>query len=182
MIRFVLLKLCLIFSSLTLAATNYQVDLIIFANPQSNINESALDTTIPFVTAHQNAIPLGIGNKTNSTYQIMSPTLSGLKDQNYLLSRRSNYQVLGHFSWKQPAKNQSKIVLPKIDTKGWQIEGTLKVVQSSYYSVNAELQCSPPSFPDKSFTVSQTARVKGGEMYYFDHQHIGMLIKIHPIS
>jgi hypothetical protein len=182
MIRIILLILCSIFSSLSLAASNYQVDLIIFANPQTNINESALDTTIPLVTANQSAIPLGIGNNARSTYQIMSPTISGLKDQNYLLSRRSNYQVLGHFSWRQPAKNQSKVVLPKIDTKGWQIEGTLKVIQSNYYSVNAELQCSPPSFPDKSFTVSQTARVKGGEIYYFDHQQIGMLIKIHPVS
>lgn len=183
MIRFILIISSLMCTSILMAASSYQVDLIIFANPQTTINELSLDPILPFISSKSKAIPLGISSgKTSKSYQIMSPTQSGLKDQNYLLSRRSNYQVLGHFSWTQPTKSQSKVLLPKIDSKGWQIEGSLKVVQGNYYHVDAELQCSPPSAPDKSFTVFQHARVTSGELYYLDHQQINMLIKIHPTA
>ena len=163
------------------AKPSYQIDLIVFAN-QANLN-TELPLDIPIIPTTPNAISLkSDSEKTAKPYLLLDNSFSSLKDEYYQLSHRSNYQVLGHYSWRQPANNSSRVALPLVERNGWQMQGTLRVKQSSYYSFDAELQLSPPNNPQSSFTVSQKQRLKENTVYYLDNAHIGMVIKIYPIG
>ncbi|MCE0723386.1 MULTISPECIES: CsiV family protein [Legionella] len=178
--RLIIITLSILYSCLTIAKSSYQVDLIIFAHPNQN-PQMAVDA--PLIPMGANAIPLKVDTeKSGKPYRLLSSSSSSLRDEYYLLSRKSHYQVLGHYSWRQPANNQSSVALPVVDHNGWQIQGTLNVKQSNYYSFDAELQISPPNNPQSSFTVSQKQRLKDDIVYYLDNAQIGMLVKIHKLG
>ncbi|KTD41657.1 CsiV family protein [Legionella parisiensis] len=178
--RLIIITLSILYSCLTLAKSSYQIDLIIFAHPNQN----------PDMTVDAPLIPMGAhaillksdAEKSGKPYLLLSPSSSSLRDEYYLLTRKSRYKVLGHYSWKQPANNQSSVALPVVEHNGWQIQGKFNVVQSNYYSFDAELQVSPPSNPQSSFTVSQKQRLKDDVVYYLDNALIGMLVKIHKLG
>jgi hypothetical protein len=134
----------------------------------------------PLIPMDKNAITLKTAaGKDPGVYQLLSHSHSGLRDEYYLLSRKSRYQVLGHYSWKQPANHQGTVALPHLSHNGWEMQGTLRVQEGSYYTFDADLQCSPPNNPKSSFTVSQKQRLKDNVVYYLDHSQIGMVVKIH---
>ncbi len=180
MLRLFILTISILYSCFTLAKSNYQVDLIIFSYPQSGDKSNNLTMNSPLIPISNNAITL----KSDSTkpYGLLSPSKSGLRDQYYLLSRKSHYQVIGHYSWQQPNNNHSSVALPKVSQNGWQMQGTVRVRQSNYYLFDADLQLSPPNNPQSSFVVSQKQRLKGSLVYFLDHPQIGMLIKIHKLA
>ncbi|KTC89944.1 peptidoglycan binding protein CsiV [Fluoribacter dumoffii] len=175
--RLIILTISFLYSALALAQASYQIDLIIFAHP-NQITGLAVDT--PLIPMNTNAIPLKMEtDKSGKPYRLLPPSSSSLRDEYYLLTRKSRYQVLGHYSWRQPANNQSNVVLPLAEHNGWQMQSTINVKQSNYYSFDAEVQVSPPGNPQSSFTVSQKQRLKGEVVYYLDNAQIGMLVKIH---
>lgn len=180
MLRLFLVTFSILYSSLTLAQSNYQVDLVLFAHPQSGDANNSLAMTSPLLPISQNAITLQ--PNSSKPYGLMPNSKSSLRDQYYLLSRKSNYRVLGQYSWIQPGANQSSVTLPKINHNGWQIQGTLRVRQNNYYLFDAHLQASSPNNPDAYFTINQDQRLKGGVVYFLDHPQIGMLVKIHKLA
>lgn len=165
------------------AAANYQIDLILFTQPRSGdtSNDYALDA--PFMPISTNAISLkNDSSKSSQPYRILSAQRSELKDQYYLLHRKPNYTLLAHYSWIQPGKNQSTVALPKISHNGWHLQGTVRVRQSNYYLFDSELQLSPPSSPQLSYTVVQKQRLKSDTVYYLDNPNLGMLVKVHKVT
>ncbi|MFI4918507.1 MAG: CsiV family protein [Legionellales bacterium] len=180
--RFYVLTLSILYSCFTLASSSYQVDLILFTQPQSAAKNSAIVADSPFIPIIKNAISLKPSTKNaHDPYQLLNSSQSGLKNEYYLLNHKPAYQIIGHYSWIQPAKNQSAIALPDINTKGWQVQGTVRVQQSNYYLLDATIQCSAPNNPQSSFTVSQKQRLKEAVVYYLDHPQVGMLVKIHKL-
>lgn len=178
--RLFIITISFLYASLALAQSSYQIDLILFAHPNQN-NEMAVNT--PLIPMNSNAITLKDDTeKSAKPYRLLSPSASSLRDEYYLLSRRSHYQVLGHYSWRQPANNQSSVALPLIEQHGWQMQGILNIRQSNYYIFDAKFQISPPNNPQSSFTVSQKQRLKGNSVYYLDNSQIGMLVKIHKLA
>ncbi|MGL5741046.1 MAG: CsiV family protein [Legionella sp.] len=174
-----IITLSILYSCLALAKSSYQIDLIVFAHP--NQNRSVVDA--PLIPINTNALSLTTdAEKSGKPYRLLSPSFSSLRDEYYLLTRKSHYQVLGHYSWRQPANNQSSVALPVVDHNGWQMHGTFNVKQSNYYTFDADLQVSPPNAPQSSFTVSQKQRLKGNVVYYLDNAQIGMLVKIHQLT
>lgn len=181
MYRLMITALCISYSSLTLAEARYQIDLILFAQPH-NANRT-IDANFPLIpTNSPHARTLTKNAETDTLYTLLPSSQSGLSNEYYLLSRKSPYQVLAHYSWKQSAKKQEQIALPKETHHGWLIQGTIHVQQGAYYTLNAQLQCSPPSQPQMAFTVTQKQRLKENTVYYLDHAQIGMLVKIHKMK
>jgi hypothetical protein len=181
MCRLLILLTSLLFSGYTLAKSTYQIDLILFAHPQ-NANE-LLDIDSPLIPVSKKAIPLKSSTiKTDKMYTLLPPSQSGLRDEYYLLNRKSHFRVLGHYSWRQTSSQQHMVALPKTNTMGWLIQGTLHTQEGSYYLFNADLQFSPPSNPENSFTVSQNQRLEKGKVYYLDHPYVGIVVKIHRIT
>ncbi|WP_058534808.1 CsiV family protein [Legionella saoudiensis] len=182
--RLLIITIALLYSCFSFAKPNYQIDLIVFAQQPlaAQSSGSSLDSPIIPMT-HSNAISLKpSAAKTPKPYCLLSNSYSSLKDQYYLLSRRSPHPVLGHYSWRQPANSQSTVALPLAEHNGWQMQGTLRITQGNYYNFDAHLQVSPPSNPYASFTISQKQRLKGNTVYYLDNDHLGMIVKIHQVS
>jgi hypothetical protein len=180
-IKTVLKSLLLLFPSLSMAAKNYQVDLILFTQTQSALErEHSLSTPfLPFEA--KDAIKLRPLSNDAKPYHELPPSRSSLLHEYSLLHQSRSYTVLGRFSWIQPPNNQHAIELPVIHLRGWEIRGTLKIEQSHYYLFEPHLQCSPPDKPDAAFLLSQPQRLKEDQTYFFDHPELGMLVKIHQL-
>lgn len=172
-------------SSLTQATENnavYQIDLIVFAYQQAErAKEPSLHSTL--TSSSDKTIRLQTEANNNLTpYHLLPFSSSQLKEEYWALHRKPQYLVLLHYSWLQPFNNQTALTIPKIQRNGWEIEGTLTIQRSNYYSLNSEFLMSTPGEDKSSFVIAQSQRLKGGEIYYFDHPQAGMLIKIHQIN
>lgn len=169
----------MLYPCLTLAQSNYQIDLILFANPNRTQPDKALSMDSMFLNEDQKAINL----KGNSApyYSLLPKARSQLNDAYYQLSHRSPFQVLGHYSWIQPANNQNRVSLPPALLHGWQVLGTVCVRQSNYYLFDADLKMSSPEEPQSYFRVSKKQRLKGKVVYFLDNPQVGMLVEVHPV-
>lgn len=183
MYKLFFLALSLLLSSISFAKSYYQVDLIVFAHQQNADKNIQIPTNSFLIPVSKNAIPLRSGKHAEAvTYSLLPSSQSSLRDEYYLLSRKSNFKVLGHYSWRQPSNNQSSVALPELIHDGWQMQGTVRVRQSNYYLFDTDIQLSPPSNPENSFTVSQKQRLKGNIIYFLDHPQIGLLVKVHKLA
>jgi hypothetical protein len=180
MLRLFILTLSMLSSCIAQANSTYQIDLILFSYPHAADKSNNFVMNSPLIPISKSAIPL----KTDAahSYGLLPPSQSGLHDEYYLLSRKSQFKVLANYSWKQPVKNLSSIALPNTELNGWLIQGTVKVLKGTFYQLDAELQLSPPDDPEASFVVSQKQRLKENTVYFLDHPQIGMLVKIHQLA
>ncbi|GGI79333.1 hypothetical protein GCM10007966_04840 [Legionella impletisoli] len=158
----------------------YQVDLIVFTHNARDAVSEELPT--PIMLEPQHAISLQAFDGSPAPYHLLPSTSSGLRKELWALNHKGTYQVLGHYSWLQPANNQKPIVLPRIDQSGWNVEGTLRIRHSNYFLVDSELLFSAPRTRSTSFVLSQKHRLQEDKVYYLDHPQAGMLIKIHKIA
>lgn len=182
MFRLFLIIVALCSSSLFAAQSNYQIDVIFFAHPQTKPASESSEQNTSLIPTNRNAISLkSAQGKTSGYYQLLPASSSTLRDEYYLLSRKSKYQVLAHYSWKQPANSQSAVALPDIDSKGWRLHGVMQIRQSNYYLLNTTLQIEPPYQPQAIFSIKHKQRLKGNAVYYLDNAKVGMLIKIHSL-
>ena len=175
--RLPLLLICMFYFNLAQASPSQQVDIILFAHQGNTIKNSELTPNIPFLPTYTEGITLK--SEPDSSYQLLKSSFSSLHNEYYRLNHNASYQILAHYSWKQPKNNQRAVALPLINNKGWQIQGTVRARLTNYFLFDAQLHCSPPSNPESSFSVVQKQRLKGGMIYYFDNPHVGMIVKIH---
>lgn len=185
MLRPIILFLLVLFSGYSTAnqQTLYQIDMILFTHQPSSLIQSEKTVTPLLAPESNQAIPLQISNSvTNSPYHTLPASSSQLSEEYRALSRKTDYQVLAHYSWLQPSNNQRAITLPAISRNGWSVEGTLRVRQSNYYLLDTDLFFSTPQSTQTAFIFSQKQRLKPGAIYYLDHPQAGMLVKIHKIA
>ncbi len=181
MYRINLFLTMLFICGMAFATEIYQVDLILFAQPQNT--DEFQDLQIPLLPVDKKAFFLDRSTqKTDKLYTLLPPSQSNLRDQYYLLNRKSQYSVLAQYSWRQKAKEEKNIALHKMNNKGWLMQGVLQVKKGNAYSFHTDLQFSPPSNPSAAFTVVQNQRLDEEVIYYLDHPYIGMIVKIHPVN
>ncbi len=183
MLKKLIITISILCSCLSYGGSNYQIDLILFTQPHSASDDKDLDLDSPFIPISKNAISLkNDSSKFLKPFHLLPPTKSALRDEYYLLNRKHQYQILGQYSWIQPKSNQGIVALPMTNKNGWQMQGTVKVIHNTFFDLDSELQLSPPSNPQSSFTVVQKQRLKENVVYYLDHAQLGMLIKIHRVA
>lgn len=186
MLRVFTLSGLFLFSSLGLAnpaSILYQVDMIVFTHLQLPSASSENSHTPLLAPDISHAIPLkSTVSSARTPYHALPASASQLRDQYWALNRKPQYQILFHHTWLQPGNNQRPIALSEINTGGWNVEGTLRIRQSNYYLLDTELLFSAPNSKQAAFIFSQKQRLKPGVVYYLDHPHAGMLIKIHQIT
>lgn len=178
--RVFLLITSILYPFFSLAGSTYQVDLILFAYKHNTLNKSELAPSIPYSLTNPEAIALHsqVGQSAQP-FQLLNASAFDLKNELYRLHHDASFQVLGHYSWKQPITNKKAITLPPTELKGWKVEGNVRIQHGNYYAFDAQLYGSPPSHPDAFFSLTQKQRLQEGKVYYFDHPQIGMLLKIH---
>lgn len=172
--KILLTLIILVASNLAQAAKSIQVDLILFAHQQTPSMQRQSIHKMPI--AKTKAITL---SPDNHSYPLLKSSASSLNNEYYRLTHHKAYKALAHYSWRQPAANQTPVTLPPIHQKGWDIEGVLLVKKSNYYLFDAQLSFSPPYNPQSVFTLKQKQGIQKGTVYYFDHPQLGMILKIH---
>ncbi len=175
----------ILFSSLGIAKSTqlYQIDMVVFTHLK-NTPLSTLNAPMPLMAPEtKKAIPFDSTPSSAITpYHALPVSSSLLRDEYRTLIRKTQYQILFHYTWLQPANNQRAIALSEMDAGGWNVEGTLRVRRSNYYLFDTKLLFSAPNSKQASFVFSQKQRLKPGVTYYLDHPQAGMLIKIHQIT
>jgi len=182
--KLISLTLLLFFSNQCFAASSsYQVDLILFVQPKADAMNHDFGLNTPFMPIAKTAIALtSSATQSAKRYQLLSFSKSSLRNQYYLLNRKHRYQILGHYSWIQPGTSSKSVILPTADSNGWQMQGTVRIRKSNYYLFDTDLQLSPPSNPELTYTINRKQRLKEDVVYYLDHPQLGILIKVHQIT
>lgn len=160
--------------------TLYQIDMIVFAEPSASIvSDMALSLLTPNT---QHAIPLqNTASSALTPYHTLPTSSSQLNNEYWTLNHKTNYQIIAHHSWLQPANNQKAVAL-SANHNGWNMEGTVRIRRSNYYLLDTQLLLSTTGNHSTAFMFSQTQKLKPGVVYYLDHSHAGMLIKVHQIT
>jgi hypothetical protein len=113
-------------------------------------------------------------------YHLLPRQQSDLAREYYALSKRPEFQILGQYSWLQPAKTNSPVLLQFNGLNGWQVNGEISIQQNQYYLLNSQIEF---NLADKAqIRMTQRQRLKNNKVYYLDHPQAGMLIKIHPVA
>ncbi len=163
-------------------STLYQVDMIVFAHKQVSKNDSS-NTTPVLVSDMRQAIELkNTASSALTPYHTLPASSSQLSSEYWALTRKSNYQILAHYSWLQPANNQRPIAFSATNRNGWNLEGTVRVRRSNYYLLDTDLVFSTPGQNPTTFSFAQKQRLKPGTVYYLDHPQAGVLIKVHQVT
>lgn len=154
----------------------YQVDLIIFTHSKNNmVTETAFVAPADF----SNAIHLLKSSDEEIPYQLLSSQNSNLISEYNKLQKNENFNLLLHYSWLQPSENNKKIIIPNIDNNNWNIQGTVKIKQHTYYALETDLILTNSQL--LQFPLQYSKRLKPEVAYYLDHPYAGILIKIHQI-
>jgi len=185
MLRITAITFLFLLSFITQASqqsTLYQVDMIVFTHKQISKNES---NNISAILAPDMQHAISLQNTASSAltpYHTLPANSSQLNSEYWALNRKTNYQILAHYSWLQPANNQRPVALSAINRNGWNLEGTVRIRRSNYYLLDTELLFSTPGQNQTTFLFSQKQRLKPGTVYYLDHPQAGMLIKVHQVT
>lgn len=181
---FTLLSL-LIISGVGLAKTGsdlYQVDLILFVHEHSTIDSSERATQSFKALNPMHAVSLSEQISAAQTpYHLLPPSTSQLRNEYWVLNRKPQYQVLGHYSWLQPVRNKQAIEIPSMSRGGWSVIGTIDVQKETYYQFATNLLFTA-TIHNATFLFNVKQRLKPGVVYYLDHPQAGILVKIHPVT
>lgn len=152
------------------AHPDYQIDVIIFARtsePLSPLNPAI----IPKVPEAKSFA------KSGDYYSLLPYAASHLASEYYALRKQSEFQILAHYSWKQPQIGKQKIFIKTPVVNGWQMEGFISLARNQYYVLDTQVLISDTD--QKGFLFSKKEKLKANKLYYLDHQGAGMLIRIH---
>ena len=164
----------------------YQIDLLIFTVPQtSTVNYKNINQQ-NFTTPHNGLgntklITLSEQNAKLTPYHLLPTKFSAIKNEYRVLSHKPDYQILINYTWLQPTNNQKSINIVTNNVLGWNINGSLRIRRSKYYSFDTNLYLQNYN-SGLTFKLEKKQRLKPGIAYYLDHPYAGIIIKIHQIA
>lgn len=179
---FILLKaLCLLgllsFSQISFAEQWYHVELVVFEQLDSVSDEQAPVARVPNASLDP-----------NTTNDMMQPaankTLTGSASR---LKKSPRYQVHYHQSWKQPIKTKANAKSIAINNS--LINGRVRLHKGTYLYATVDLQLDRVTQTDdwsevggqRRHYLKETRRVRRDKLHFFDHPHLGALLKLTPI-
>ncbi|MFC0708370.1 CsiV family protein [Azorhizophilus paspali] len=148
----------------------YQVELILFRQPGD-----------PLPAGQPPAENWAAGAQTLNDTNRRTPAL---EEQVAKLARAEGYKVLLHQAWQQQlGGTTSRMALSagKESHGHYPIEGTLDLTQGRYLDVAAEFwinRFDNVGFLAGSERLKQTNRLSTGQLTFFDHGNLGLLIRI----
>ena len=179
---FILLKaMCLLgllsFSQISFAEQWYHVELVVFEQLDSVSDEQAPVARVPNASFDP-----------NTTNDMMQPaankTLTGSASR---LKKSPRYQVHCHQSWKQPIKTKANAKSIAINNS--LINGRVRLHKGTYLYATVDLQLDRVTQTDdwsevggqRRHYLKETRRVRRDKLHFFDHPHLGALLKLTPI-
>jgi len=180
------LSLCL-FSSNSIAAQWYHVELIVF----ENLN-SISDEKWPVMDVKRGKLSLGGGSKI-----VRSANISTLMEVASRLNKSSQYRVYYHRAWKQPIMRKGREKSIDLVAGNNKISGSIKLYKSTYLHAELDIWLTENTVQfDGEFVASQegsnigrlrnpnlkeTRRIRSEKLYFFDHPKLGAILKLTPI-
>lgn len=171
-------------SSCVFAADWFQVEVIAFRYPQETDSSWAAAPDIPDFSGAQRLIRPGADTEIDGAdaYVALSSSQLQLAGAAQVLER-SNYQVLIHSGWRQPATDSRPVYLatPPADANpaAPTLEGVVRLAvaaRAMHISSNFIVHLT-----DAPIAISETRAVSAGELHYFDHPLLGLLVQVTPV-
>lgn len=165
--------LCLLSSTVALAESLYQVEVIVFRQAGEPISAGQL----PPDNWAQNALPVDSNNSRSTA----------LNAEAGKLRPASGYQVLLHQAWSQRLGESSSQVA--ISTGNQQfghypVEGTLSLKAGRLIELESDVwinQFDANGSLSDSERIKQSSRLKNGELTFVDSGSVGLLIRVSPL-
>lgn len=102
-----------------------------------------------------------------------------MKSENARLRRSRDFRPLLHMAWTQAALDPDKAGWVPVRGQaedGTRIDGSARLAVSRYLHLKLEMKA---DMPDKgNFALTQSRRMKSGEIHYFDHPEFGALVRV----
>ncbi len=168
------------------SAKLFQIEIIAFQiNEKINSNENF--PHYPALPEYTESVELSASDEQLENYMLLPPEFLKLNREENLISKKSNYQILFHYSWLQGDSSSQKVHLygPNEEQSQYVLNGTIQVKKGYYYSVALNLDLQPPQIAlapnsPKHFVLNTKRKLKRNEMHYIDHPKFGLLIQIMP--
>lgn len=174
------------------AADWYQVEVIAFRYPPAVTESWVAATALPDFSQSTRLAPIETAAPTAATplaYAELPPTLLHLTGAYQTLSKHGGYQVLLHTGWRQTETDSRAVYLTdqvSVDAttesvaNPQSIEGTLRL-QSGAKQFRITTQFIAHQ-NDLAVAVGEVRNVTLGELQYFDHALLGMLVEVTPLD
>lgn len=163
--------------------TLYQIDLAIYTYP--SLYPYIYTPAKPRMLS-DSPIPLKVSSPSTSAekniplYHLLPFAHSQLQQAEKILKNATGYQLVLNYSWVQSITNQKPILVEKIQSNDWKIEGKISIKKIHDYLLEADLLFSAAE-NKIIFPFQQKRYLKENKLYYLDHPQAGILVKIHPI-
>jgi hypothetical protein len=193
------------------AATEYDIELIIFADNSGRYANSELWQreleTHASISAEAQSEPTRKATTTRTTATETAPGITkikgiGLEPYARKLKASKRYKVLVHKAWRQPGLPKKEAIAIPIDTRAKStaaqqassIHGTIKVALARYLHVYADMIYQQPrkqpapvwAEGDASqyvqYPIQSHRRMRSKELHYIDHPLVGILVKAMPVK
>ena len=174
------------------AADWYQVEVIAFRYPPAATASWAAATALPDFSQATRLAPTESVAPTTVTplaYAELPPTLLHLTGAYQTLSKHGGYQVLLHTGWRQTETDSRAVYLtdqvstdatPATVANPQSIEGTLRLQSGAkQYRITTQFIAHQN---DLAVAIGEVRNVVPGELQYFDHALLGMLVEVTPLD
>lgn len=185
-----LLALGLVAGAMAQEDTHYQVEVLVFLQPEG-ISAELPPPPPPPEPLSQGLPPLSqpqaepAGPAAGLPEGFMSPreplTLTAAAEA----LRRRGYQPLWHQAWIQPPGDREGVVLPLLAALGQGratpgLDGTISLTRGRFLHLGLDLRWQPG--PALEAEMTQRRRIRSGEEHYFDHPRLGVLALVQPVD
>ncbi|MSR13007.1 MAG: hypothetical protein EXR86_00255 [Gammaproteobacteria bacterium] len=175
-----LLFALLAWSVLVAAQEWYQVEVIAFRYPVAAESSWAASEIPTFGGTQRLSASDGDVPTTTAMYTELRPHELQLAGAYKVLQGSSTYQTVFHRGWRQSAGDSRPVYLTETGTAdpaaSPTVEGAVRLaIGSNAMRVNSEFVV---HLPESTVAVSESRAVSDGELHYFDHPLLGVLVQV----
>ena len=168
-----LILVSLLSSTVALAESLYEVEVIVFRQAATPISAGQL----PPDNWAQNALPVDGSNSRSTALNAVAVKLSP----------SSGYQVLLHKAWSQSlGESSSRVAISTGEEQfgHYPVEGSLSLKAGRVIELDSDIwvnQLDASGTITDSERIKQSSRLKSGELTFVDNGSLGLLIRISPL-
>lgn len=168
-----LILVSLLSSTVALAESLYEVEVIVFRQAATPISAGQL----PPDNWAQNALPVDGSNSRSTALNAVAGKLSP----------SSGYQVLLHKAWSQSlGESSSRVAISTGEEQfgHYPVEGSLSLKAGRVIELDSDIwvnQLDASGTITDSERIKQSSRLKSGELTFVDNGSLGLLIRISPL-
>lgn len=159
----------------------YDVELIVFRLLAPQPDETAPEEALADPAATEEPAPAEeAGADTNEAFEPLAPEAMQMRETFQRLRNSKDYRPLFHIGWRQQVAGPGAAVARTIgeESEEARVTGRVRVYKQTFVHADVDLTLYLPG--EAPHTISDTRRLRSGEMSYFDHARFGALLLVTP--